>query len=1468
MASVKVAVRVRPINEREISLGSTCIISTEGRKTSITNLKIPAHAAEGETVLGRERVKTFTYDYSYWSVNPSEPQFASQERVFNDLGEDVLKSAFEGYNACIFAYGQTGSGKSYTMMGAQDSPGLIPRICEGLFSRIKKDDDYGASFRTEVSYLEIYCERVRDLLRPSTQHTLRVREHPRDGPYVEDLSKHLVTDYQDVKTLMDRGNIQRTTASTMMNDTSSRSHAIFTITFTQAKFNDDMPIETVSKINLVDLAGSERADATGATGDRLKEGANINKSLVTLGNVISALADMSSMVGSPMTTANKRKSIVFIPYRDSVLTWLLKDSLGGNSKTIMVATISPADVNYGETLSTLRYANRAKNIINKPTINEDPNVRLIRQLRAEIARLKACLTGMDVTDLPTVDKLHESEAMVQKLTEEWATKWKETQKIMKDRTLALRSDGMGVVLDSALPHLIGVDDDLLSTGLKLYHIVEGDTFIGNQDAEEPCDLVLLGADVLDEHCWLRNKGGIVMLHPMKDAVCLVNGNRVSEPVQLTQGCVVGIGETNLLRFNHPEEAKRLRHELKSKSCNDLSMYRSTENLLAATLRHSSGMGIEKKHRDEWKELEEKRIEVHNLEEKFKLAEIQRQKNQRKGECDLESKQQQVEMLRQQQEQAQHLTTEAQHAVEEEKKKRRRKSREVLKQLEDYNREKEHKCKELQQRLELLERQREDSEEKCQQMAASLELERNQVEERVQKERKHLEETEMKLKKQRSEKEEEIAEERVRLEDLLREEREKFQVGLRELAEKEGKMNEALKQAKQDLLKKQAKVQHERDEEHHFLEIEREKLEALKAKHEVARKLAKTMDPSLKEQLAMEDKEVAKVWEDFDKLKQGQLDKIEEAEKSIQSKAENLVAEMWQSRTRLDSEKEELKIRKNENQKAIEIAKSEEERMELSQKAIRIEADETRISEEEASLETREADVEKDIEAEFVELEKQKRRDEDNLEAEWTKLLQIEAANLHYVEEELSNRKTAIDNQKKKLAINDEHLSLFNLKRSNTLTSLKEKCDNIPDEKKGLQERLQMKECGIQEKLCKLEERRAELMDTTQKSEEVQRQRKKVEDAEASKISLEQSEEELKSETERLSKLLEEILQENRRMEELLQTESFSECRFKDEQRKLNEKMKILSWTLWCVFVSGMNTLASVALILGFSLLRCILDNLKHLEEETRKKELDLTRQREEFETERLAERELIEAERSKLQELENKERISKLVEETVKERLQEEINERDKQFHEDQEKERLERDLQLEELKKAHIEELESLRIQMRRRDSFGGTSLQGNGQLKTPLRRTYSSSAITPHTDTLDDPISVVIPRYMLRGHGWDAHYVFEVQIEVLDDRWQIYRRYSKFRELHEYMRKKYPQIGLLSFPPKKLFTNWSERVIAKRRADLEVYLRNFIRVCLQVPSCPLSPGPDRVLSKQTLCDFATFFRKGAFETTKYGTE
>ncbi|XP_036971073.1 kinesin-like protein KIF1A isoform X24 [Acanthopagrus latus] len=389
-ASVKVAVRVRPFNSREIGKESKCIIQMTGNTTTIIN---PKQAKDN---------KSFNFDYSYWShTSPEDVNYASQMRVYKDIGEEMLLHAFEGYNVCIFAYGQTGAGKSYTMMGKQDvkdQQGIIPLLCEDLFTKINDNIDNSNSYSVEVSYMEIYCERVRDLLNPKNKGNLRVREHPLMGPYVEDLSKLAVTSYNDIQDLMDSGNKARTVAATNMNETSSRSHAVFNIIFTQKRLDADTDntSEKVSKISLVDLAGSERADSTGAKGTRLKEGANINKSLTTLGKVISALAEVDS--GS---NKNKKKKKVesFIPYRDSVLTWLLRENLGGNSRTAMVAALSPADINYDETLSTLRYADRAKQIRCNAVINEDPNNRLVRELKEEVSRLKDLLCAQGLGDI-------------------------------------------------------------------------------------------------------------------------------------------------------------------------------------------------------------------------------------------------------------------------------------------------------------------------------------------------------------------------------------------------------------------------------------------------------------------------------------------------------------------------------------------------------------------------------------------------------------------------------------------------------------------------------------------------------------------------------------------------------------------------------------------------------------------------------------------------------------------------------------------------------------------------------------------------------------------------------------------------------------------------------------------------------------------------------------------------------------
>lgn len=598
---MKVAVRVRPFNSRETSKESKCIIQMQGNSTSIINPKNP-----------KEAPKSFSFDYSYWShTSPEDPCFASQNRVYNDIGKEMLLHAFEGYNVCIFAYGQTGAGKSYTMMGKQEESqaGIIPQLCEELFEKINDNCNEEMSYSVEVSYMEIYCERVRDLLNPKNKGNLRVREHPLLGPYVEDLSKLAVTSYTDIADLMDAGNKARTVAATNMNETSSRSHAVFTIVFTQKKQDPETNLSTekVSKISLVDLAGSERADSTGAKGTRLKEGANINKSLTTLGKVISALAEVSK----------KKKKTDFIPYRDSVLTWLLRENLGGNSRTAMVAALSPADINYDETLSTLRYADRAKQIKCNAVINEDPNAKLVRELKEEVTRLKDLLRAQGLGDIidtsmgsltsspsscslnsqvgltsvtsiqerimstpggeEAIERLKESEKIIAELNETWEEKLRKTEAIRMEREallaemgVAIREDGgtLGVFSPKKTPHLVNLNEDPLMSECLLYYIKDGITRVGQADAERRQDIVLSGAHIKEEHCLFRSERSntgevIVTLEPCERSETYVNGKRVAHPVQLRSGNRIIMGKNHVFRFNHPEQARAEREKTPS-----------------------------------------------------------------------------------------------------------------------------------------------------------------------------------------------------------------------------------------------------------------------------------------------------------------------------------------------------------------------------------------------------------------------------------------------------------------------------------------------------------------------------------------------------------------------------------------------------------------------------------------------------------------------------------------------------------------------------------------------------------------------------------------------------------------------------------------------------------------------------------------------------------------------------------------
>jgi len=359
---VKVVIRCRPMSKQEVIDGRENILDIR-IKDGVVAIRKP----------DSKDFKDFTFDGVY------APD-TLQANFYNDTGFPVVESVMEGYNSTIFAYGQTGTGKTFTMVGAEsvENPelrGVIPRAFEHIFNSINTTPS--KKFLVRASYLEIYNEEIRDLLSKNPKQKLELKDHPDGGVFVKDLTNFIVKGVDEMRSVMDAGQRNRSVASTLMNSESSRSHSIFTVTVETAETKPDGEEHIkVGKMNMVDLAGSERQSKTGASGDTLKEATKINMSLSALGNVISALVDAKTS---------------FIPYRDSKLTRLLQDSLGGNTKTVMCANLGPVDYNYDETLSTLRYAYRAKSIKNKPKINEDPKDAMLREFQDEIARLKAKL---------------------------------------------------------------------------------------------------------------------------------------------------------------------------------------------------------------------------------------------------------------------------------------------------------------------------------------------------------------------------------------------------------------------------------------------------------------------------------------------------------------------------------------------------------------------------------------------------------------------------------------------------------------------------------------------------------------------------------------------------------------------------------------------------------------------------------------------------------------------------------------------------------------------------------------------------------------------------------------------------------------------------------------------------------------------------------------------------------------------
>ena len=547
--SIQVGVRVRPFNSREKERESECIIEMPGNNQTVI-----------KDELGRE--KKFTFDHSFWShdgfrtlengyLEPEDEKYADQKYVFDTVGKQILDNAWEGYHCCLFAYGQTGSGKSYSMVGYGANKGIVPISCDEIFKRISLNQDKEKTFEVQVSMLEIYNEKVQDLLikpdkRPPSG--LKIRESKVLGIFVDGLSKHPVTSYEQISKKMDEGYNNRTIGSTLMNATSSRAHTIVTVEFKQVTMVAKKRSEKLSMINLVDLAGSERSGSTGATGDRLKEGCNINKSLLILGNVINCLADKA---------IGKNKNML-PPYRDSALTRILQNALGGNSKTVMICALSPASINYEETLSTLRYADRAKKIQNKAVINESEHDKMVRLLKEENQNLKKMLESLQkkLGGQGGV-MLEDDKKEFLELKEQYEANQKmmgDMQKTFEEKLEEARkkeNESIGTTVNISLPHLVVLNEDpQLSHKLK-YPLDQLPVYVGRKHGNPTPQIVLSGIGIKPNHAvFIKDeKSDDIILKPNdKDAKShiFVNGKKITDEGQLIKTKDVIIFGTNTI----------------------------------------------------------------------------------------------------------------------------------------------------------------------------------------------------------------------------------------------------------------------------------------------------------------------------------------------------------------------------------------------------------------------------------------------------------------------------------------------------------------------------------------------------------------------------------------------------------------------------------------------------------------------------------------------------------------------------------------------------------------------------------------------------------------------------------------------------------------------------------------------------------------------------------------------------------
>lgn len=565
--NIVVAVRVRGFNKRESEMNSELCVKMQGPQTVLVN---------NAGILAKEPPeRNFAFDYSYWSFDgykeeesgylaPDSPtsKYADQQKLYDELGAGILTNAFNGYNCGLFAYGQTGAGKSYSISGTRANKGIVPQVCVNLFNQIeeRKLKDKDSEYEVTFSMIEIYSEQVRDLLssKPQGSKGLPIHERPGKGFHIleKDMKPITVLNYDAIETLIEQGNKHKSIAATSMNAVSSRAHTIVELCFKHTYKNETGSVmQRESIINLIDLAGSERVSKSQTTGQQFKEGVAINQSLNSLGNCISALCKKSE------------DASVRIPYRDSNLTKLLMNTLGGNSKTIMIAAISPSENNYPESLSTLRYADRAKQIKCNAIVNEDPKDKIILSLQDEIAKLKSMMGGGTTLGSNTEIDLEEYERSKKEMAETMRKQIEENELYISEMKKSYETRLAEAVAKTeemnkkqneinekskVCAHISNINVDPQLTGSVKYLLEfppkKKELMLGTHEKN---DIVNNGIGVLDKHAKFTFEKDEFYLHPFPNARVIRNGKQEDAKFKLNNFDRLVIGASLYYLFIDP-----------------------------------------------------------------------------------------------------------------------------------------------------------------------------------------------------------------------------------------------------------------------------------------------------------------------------------------------------------------------------------------------------------------------------------------------------------------------------------------------------------------------------------------------------------------------------------------------------------------------------------------------------------------------------------------------------------------------------------------------------------------------------------------------------------------------------------------------------------------------------------------------------------------------------------------------------